>query len=145
MLAPIVATLILAVTLGLVLADKLDHTTAAAGGAVVMIAAGLILGFYSEEQALEAMHFGALGLLLGMMILVSILSPSGFFQWTAIKADQLSRGNPWRLLLLLGAGTAIVSLFFNNLTTMVLVGPITIMITELLGINPTPILMAQAL
>ena len=107
--------------------------------------AGLILGFYSEEQALASMHFGALGLLLGMMILVSILAPTGFFQYIAIKAGQLSRGYPWRLLLLLGVGTAVVSLFFNNVTTVVLVGPITIVITELLGISPIPILMAQAL
>ena len=110
-----------------------------------MMSAGILLGFYSEEQALEAMHFGALGLLLGMMVLVSILAPTGFFQYIAIKAGQLSRGEPWRLLLLLGAGTAFVSLFFNNVTTVVLVGPITILIAELLGINPIPILMAQAL
>jgi Na+/H+ antiporter NhaD/arsenite permease-like protein len=144
-MAALVATLIVVVTLALLLTDKLSHTVAAAGGAAAMMAAGLILGFYSEEQALEAMHFGALGLLLGMMVLVSILAPTGFFQYLAIKAGQLSRGNPWRLLLLLGAGTAIVSLFFNNVTTVVLVGPITILIAELLGINPIPILMAQAL
>ncbi len=144
-MAPYVATLIVVVTLVLILTDKLDHTTAAAGGAAAMMIAGLVLGFYSEEQALEAMHFGALGLLLGMMILVAILAPTGFFQYIAIKAGQLSKGSPWRLLLLLGVGTAFVSLFFNNVTTVVLVGPITILITELLGINPIPILMAQAL
>jgi Na+/H+ antiporter NhaD/arsenite permease-like protein len=145
MVVPLVATLIVAVTLALLLTDRLSHTVAAAGGAAAMMAAGLIFGFYSEEQALEAMHFGALGLLLGMMVLVAILAPTGFFQYLAIKAGQLSRGSPWRLLLLLGAGTAVVSLFFNNVTTVVLVGPITILIAELLAINPIPILMAQAL
>jgi Na+/H+ antiporter NhaD/arsenite permease-like protein len=144
-MAPFVATLIVVVALALILTDRLNHTIAAAGGAAAMMGAGLILGFYSEEQALDAMHFGALGLLLGMMALVSILAPTGFFQYLAIKAGQLSRGNPWRLLLLLGGGTALVSLFFNNVTTVVLVGPITILISELLGINPIPILMAQAL
>jgi Na+/H+ antiporter NhaD/arsenite permease-like protein len=144
-MAPIVATLILVVTLALLLTDRLNHSIAAAGGAAAMMIAGLVLGFYSEEQALESMHFGALGLLLGMMTLVAILAPTGFFQYIAIKAGQLSRGNPWRLLLLLAGSTAIVSLFFNNVTTVVLVGPITILITELLGINPIPILMAQAL
>lgn len=144
-MAPFVATLIVALTLALVLTDKLNHTIAATGGAAVMMAAGLALGFYNEEQALNAIHFGALGLLLGMMILVSILTPTGFFEYLAIKAGQLSRGNPWKLLLLLGTGTALVSLFFNNVTTVVLVGPITILITELLSINPIPILMAQAL
>lgn len=145
MIAPIVSTLILIVTLALIFTDKLNHTIAAVGGAGAMMAVGIILGFYSEEQALESMHFEALGLLMGMMILVSILSPTGFFQYIAIKAGQLSRGEPWKLLLLLGGGTAIVSLFFNNVTTVVLIGPITILITELLGINPIPILMAQAL
>lgn len=144
-MAPLVATLIVVAALALILTDKLNHTIAAAGGAAAMMGAGLILGFYSEEQALQAIEFGALGLLLGMMVLVSILAPTGFFQYLAIKAGQLSRGNPWRLLLVLGGGTALVSLFFNNVTTVVLVGPITILITELLGINPIPILMAQAL
>ncbi len=144
-MALFVATLIVVVTLALVLTDRLNHTIAAAGGAAAMMGAGIVLGFYSEEQALEAIHFGALGLLLGMMVLVSILAPTGFFQYLAIKAGQLSGGSPWRLLLLLGTGTALVSLFFNNVTTVVLVGPITILIAELLGINPIPILMAQAL
>jgi Na+/H+ antiporter NhaD/arsenite permease-like protein len=144
-MAPYVATLIVVVALALILTDRLNHTIAAAGGAAAMMGAGLILGFYSEEQALEAMHFGALGLLLGMMVLVAILAPTGFFQYIAIKAGQLSRGNPWKLLLLLGGGTALVSLFFNNVTTVVLVGPITILISELIGISPIPILMAQAL
>jgi Na+/H+ antiporter NhaD/arsenite permease-like protein len=144
-MAPYIATLIVLITLVLIFTDKLNHTIAAAGGAGAMMIAGILLDFYSEEQALESMHFGALGLLLGMMILVSILSPTGFFQYIAIKAGQLSRGEPWKLLLLLGVSTAFVSLFFNNVTTVVLVGPITILIAELLGISPIPILMAQAL
>jgi len=114
-MVPIVASLIVVGALTLILTDKLNHTIAAVAGAAVMIGVGTGLGFYSEEQALEAIEFEALGLLLGMMILVSILQPSGFFQYAAIKAGQLSRGEPWRLVLLLGAGTALVSLFFNEL------------------------------
>lgn len=144
-MAPIVATAIAAVTLALIFTGKLNHTIAAMAGAMVMLGAGIGLGFYSELQAIEAIEFDALGLLLGMMILVSILEPTGFFQYLAIKAVQLSRGDPWRLLLILGLGTAGVSLFFNNVTTVVLVGPVTILITELLGIPATPYLMAQAL
>ena len=144
-MVPILASLILFGTLALILTDRLNQTIAAVAGAAVMIGFGISLGFYSEEQALEAIQFKALGLLLGMMIIVAILEPSGFFQYAAIKAGHLSRGNPWRLVLLLGAGTALVSLFFNNITTVVLVGPITILIAELIAINPIPILMAQAL
>jgi Na+/H+ antiporter NhaD/arsenite permease-like protein len=145
LIAPIVAALILAVSLALIFTAKLNHTIAALAGAIVMVGAGKIMGFYSESQVLESIEFDALALLLGMMILVSILEPTGFFQYVAVRAGQLSRGDPWRLLLLLGGGTAIVSLFFNNVTTVVLIGPVTILITELLGINPVPILMAQAL
>jgi len=144
-MAPIVATAIAAVTIALIFSGKLNHTIAAMAGAMVMLGAGRMLGFYSESQAIEAIEFDALGLLLGMMILVSILEPTGFFQYLAIKAGQLSRGDPWRLMLLLGLGTAGVSLFFNNVTTVVLVGPVTILITELLGLPPAPFLMAQAL
>lgn len=111
-MVPIVASLIVVGALVLILSDKLNHTIAALAGAAVMIGFGISLGFYSQEQALEAIEFEALGLLLGMMILVSILEPSGFFQYAAIKAGHFSRGDPWQLLLLLGAGTALVSLFF---------------------------------
>ncbi len=144
-MAPIVAALIVVVTLALIFTDKLNHTIAALAGATVMVGAGKIMGFYSEAHVLESIEFDALALLLGMMMLVSILEPTGFFQYVAVRAGQLSRGDPWRLLLLLGGGTAIVSLFFNNVTTVVLIGPVTILISELLGINPVPILMAQAL
>lgn len=142
---PIVATLIVVISLTLILTERLHHTVAAMGGAALMMIAGKILGFYRENEALAVIEFDALGLLLGMMVLVAILEPTGFFQYVAVMAGRLSRGDPWRLMLLLGAGTALVSLFFNNVTTVVLVGPITILITELLGISPVPILMAQAL
>lgn len=145
MIIPIIATLIVVGDLALILTDKLNHTIAAVGGAALMMIFGIASGFYSQEQAIEAIELEALGLLLGMMILVSILEPSGFFQYAAIKAGHLSRGNPWRLLLLLGGGTALVSLFFNNITTVVLIGPVTILIAELIAINPIPILMTQAL
>ena len=141
----IVAIIIMVSALALIFTDKLNHTIAALGGAAAMIIAGIVLGFYNQEQAIEAIEFEALGLLVGMMILVAILHPTGFFQYIAVKAGHLSRGKPWRLVLLLGLGTAAVSLVFNNVTTVVLVGPITILISEILGINPIPILMAQAL
>lgn len=141
----VVAVIIVLVTLLFILTERMNRAITAMAGGAVMLVVGFVMGFYNEEQALEAIEWEALGLLLGMMILVSILVPTGFFQYAAVKASQFSKGNPWRLLLLLGAGTALVSLFFNNVTTVVLVGPITILVTELIGISPIPILMAQAL
>ena len=144
-MAPYIATAIVLITLTLIFTDKLNHTIAAMIGGAVMLSAGLMLGFYSETQALEVIEFNALALLLGMMIMVSIPEPTGFFQFLAVKAGQLSKGDPWRLMLLLGGGTALVSLFFNNVTTVVLIAPVTILIAELLDISPVPILMSQAL
>ena len=144
-MAAIVASVIVIGTLALIFTEKLNRTIVALTGAVVMIAAGKIIGFYSDEQAIELIEFDALALLLGMMILVSILEPTGFFQSIAIKAGQLSKGKPWRLMLLLGIGTALTSLVLNNITTVVLLGPVTILITEMYGLNPIPFLMAQAI
>ena len=81
-----IALVIAAVTLAFLHSGKLDHTIAALAGGILMFGVGMKLGFYNEEQALEAIEFDALALLLGMMILVSILEPTGFFQFLAIKA-----------------------------------------------------------
>src|SRR4030042_899959 len=91
------------------------------------------------------MDFNTLGLLLGMMILVALLEPTGFFQFLAVWAGHLSRGRPVRLLILLGTVTTVVSMFLDNVTTVVLIAPVTILICEILGVNPTPYLMAEAL
>jgi Na+/H+ antiporter NhaD/arsenite permease-like protein len=128
-----------------ILTEKTHRAIVAMLGAVVMVFVGMVFGFYSEEQAIAAIEFDALGLLLGMMILVSILESTGIFEFVAIKTGQFSRGNPWRLLLLLGVGTALVSMVISNVTTIVLVGPVTILITELLGFSPIPYLMAETL
>ena len=144
-MAPIVATAIVIATLVVIFTEKVNRTTIALVGAMLMLTAGQALNFYSEEQAIETVEWDALALLVGMMILVSILEPTGFFQYLAIKAGQLSKGDPWRLMLLLGGGTAVVSLFFNNVTTIVLIGPVAILLSEMLGLSPIPFLMAMAL
>jgi Na+/H+ antiporter NhaD/arsenite permease-like protein len=86
-----------------------------------------------------------LGLLLGMMILVAMLEPTGFFQYLAVSAAQASRGKPVRLFILLGGITTVVSMFLDNVTTVVLIAPVTILICEILGISPLPYLLAEAL
>ncbi|MEK6604716.1 MAG: SLC13 family permease, partial [Nitrospirota bacterium] len=95
-----VATAIFAVTFLAITADWAHHTIVAWIGAVAMVAAGLFMGFYSQEQALAAIDFNTLGLLLGMMLLMAMLSKTGVFEYLAIQAGQRSGGDPWRLLLL---------------------------------------------
>ena len=142
---PILATLIFIVCLTLIFTDKLNRAIAALGGAVIMVVLGLVLGFYSEEEAVASIDANTLGLLLGMMILVALLEPTGFFQYLAVWVARLSKGRPVRLLVLLGAVTSIMSMFLDNVTTVVLIAPVTILICEILGLNPQPFLISEAL
>jgi Na+/H+ antiporter NhaD/arsenite permease-like protein len=142
---PILATLIFIVCLVLIFTDKLNRAIAAMGGAVLMVVLGLALGFYSEEEAVASIDTNTLGLLLGMMMLVALLEPTGFFQFLAVWVARLSKGRPVRLLVLLGAVTSIVSMFLDNVTTVVLIVPVTILICEILGLNPQPFLISEAL
>lgn len=143
--AQIVSTAIFVVVFAMILLDRIHRTIVAMAGAAVMVAAGMLMGFYSQEQALHAIDFNTLGLLLGMMILVRILQQTGFFQYLAILTAKASRGNPWFLLVMLGTTTTVLSLFLDNVTTVVLIAPVTILIAELLGISPVPFLIAEAL
>lgn len=143
--AAILTTAIFVVCLILILTDRLNRTIAAMIGATVIVVLGLFLGFYSEEQAAASIDFNTLGLLLGMMILVALLEPTGFFEFLAIWAARLSKGHPVRLLILLGSVTTLISMFLDNVTTVVLIAPVTILICEILGISPQPFLMAEAL
>jgi len=142
---PIVAVVIFLVMLGFILTDRVHRMIAGVAGAVAMLAAGHFFGFYGEERAIEAIDFETLGLLLGMMILVSLLERTGFFQYLAIVTAQRSAGNPWRLLVILGTTTTVLSLFLDNVTTVVLIAPVTVLIAEILGLNPVPMLIAEAL
>jgi Na+/H+ antiporter NhaD/arsenite permease-like protein len=145
MLAPIVAFIIFAGTLYLVFSEKLNRTIASVAGAVAMVVMGRLIGFYGEEKAIESVDMETIGLLLGMMILVALLEPTGFFQYLAVRVARLSKGRPLRLLVLLGSVTTVLSMFLDNVTTVVLIAPVTILISEILGISPAPLLMAEAL
>ncbi len=145
MVAGILAALIFVACLFFIFSEKVNRTIAAMAGAVLMVAAGLALGFYSQQKALESIDFNTLGLLLGMMILVALLEPTGFFQFLAVWAGRWSQGSPVRLLVLLGTVTTVVSMFLDNVTTVVLIAPVTILISEILGMNAVPLLMAEAL
>jgi Na+/H+ antiporter NhaD/arsenite permease-like protein len=145
MLAGIVALTIFAATLYFVFSEKLNRTIASIAGAFAMVAAGILLGFYTEQQAIESLDMETIGLLLGMMILVSLLEPTGFFQYLAVQAARFSKGKPLRLLILLGTVTTVLSMFLDNVTTIVLIAPVTILISEILGISAAPLLVAEAL
>lgn len=110
-----------------------------------MVGVGNYAGYYSEEQAIEAIDFHTVGLLLGMMTIVALLQPTGFFEYVAIRVGRLSRGKPVLLLIFLGTVTTILSMLLDNVTTVVLIAPVTILISEILGVSVVPLLIALAL
>jgi NADH:ubiquinone oxidoreductase subunit 5 (subunit L)/multisubunit Na+/H+ antiporter MnhA subunit len=89
----LIATIIFLVTLVVIFSERIPRTIAAIAGAVLMVGVGIFAGFYSEEQAIEAIDFHTVGLLLGMMTLVALLQPTGFFEYLAIKVGRLSKGH----------------------------------------------------
>ena len=141
----ILSTVIFFGSLILIFSEKLHRSITAIAGAALMVGLGRILGFYSEEAALAAIDFNTLGLLLGMMILVAMLEPTGFFQYLAVLAARASKGKPMRLFILLGVITTVLSMFLDNVTTVVLIAPVTILICEIMGISALPFLVSEAL
>ena len=125
----------------LIFSEKLNRSITAIAGAALMVALGRVFGFYSEEAALKAIDFNTLGLLFGMMVLVAMLEPTGFFQYLAVLAARSSKGKPMRLFILLGVITTILSMFLDNVTTVVLIAPVTILICEIVGISALPFLL----
>jgi Na+/H+ antiporter NhaD/arsenite permease-like protein len=102
-------------------------------------------GFYDEHLAVEALDFETLALLFAMMVLVSLLRPTGFFEYLAIRAARLSKGRPVALLVILGLAATLLSMVLDNVTTIVLLAPLAILITEVLGISSLPFLISLAL
>lgn len=145
MTAQIFSVLIFLASLWLIFSEKLNRTIVGFVGAMLTLTLGKLLHFFDEAQAVAAIDFNTLGLLLGMMILVALLEPTGFFQFLAVWAGRFSRGRPALLLVMLGTVTTIVSMFLDNVTTVVLIAPVTILICEILGINSAPFLIAEAL
>ncbi|HEX9796404.1 MAG TPA: ArsB/NhaD family transporter [Anaerolineales bacterium] len=141
----LVAAAIFLVALALILSERLDRTIVALAGASLMVGAGMYFGFYDEHLAVEAVDFETIGLLFGMMTLVALLRPTGAFEYLAIRAARISAGRPVRLLVLLGLVTTLLSMVLDNVTTVVLIAPVTVLITEILGLSPVPFLVAEAI
>lgn len=141
----VITTVIFLGSLVLIFSEKLHRSITAIAAAVLMVVLGRIFGFYTEEAAIAAVDFNTLGLLLGMMTLVALLEPTGFFEYLAVLVARSSKGSPRRLFVLLGVVTTVLSMFLPNVTTIVLIAPISILISEILGVSAIPYLVAEAL
>lgn len=129
------------VTYGLIISEKIHRTIIAMTGAVLMV----VLGIVDQETAIHHIDFNTLGLLIGMMIIVGITSKTGVFKYVALKAAKLAKGNPKRILIALVVITALGSAFLDNVTTVLLMVPVTFSITKQLRVNPVPFLITQIL
>ena len=114
-------------------------------GAISMIVAGQIFGFYSPEAALEAIDWNVVLLLGAMMTIVAIMIPTGGFQMIAYKVADYSKGRLFLLMFLMGTAVTVISLLLDNVTTVVIFGPLIVLISQALRVNPIPYLLAAAL
>ncbi len=135
------AGVIFLVTYALIATDRVDKTVAALlGGSLVVV-----LGIVDQEEAFAAIDLNVIFLLAGMMILAGILRRTGFFQWVAIRSVKVAHGEPYRLLLILSVVTALLSAFLDNVTTVVLLAPVTLYIANVLRVSPMPFLISEIL
>jgi Na+/H+ antiporter NhaD/arsenite permease-like protein len=137
----LLAILIFAVALALIATERADRTKVALAGAVAVLLTQTI----DQHVAIEAIDWNTLGLLAGMMLMVKITEPTGVYTWLAIKAGQLSGGRPLWVVFSLATTTAVLSAFLDNLTTVLLMVPITFLLADALDIDPIPLVVIEIL
>jgi Na+/H+ antiporter NhaD/arsenite permease-like protein len=130
---------IFAVALALIASDRVHRTKVALVAAMLAIVAGAL----SQEQAIEAIDFNTIGLLAGMMLIVRVTEPTGVYNYLAIRAGQLAGGQPFRVVLALAGTTAVLSAFLDNLTTVLLMVPITFLLADALDVDPIPLVIIE--
>jgi Na+/H+ antiporter NhaD/arsenite permease-like protein len=136
-----VAAAIFLVTYALIASDRIDKTLLALLGGLAMV----VLRVIDQEEAFGAIDFNVIFLLAGMMALAGVLRRTGFFQWVAIRSVKVAGGEPFRLLIVLSVVTALLSAFLDNVTTVVLIAPVTLYIATVLRVSPLPFLISEIL
>lgn len=136
----------------LIATERLHGTMAALLGVAIILAVSLVGRPISEtlfildfEQAIEYINFDVIFLVMGMMIVIAVIEETGIFQWTAYQAYRLSRGRVWLLVIILMLLTSVASALLDNVTTMLLVAPITLQIALTLGVDPLSLLIPEML
>ncbi len=125
--------------LALIATERVDRTKVALAGAVIVLLAQTI----DQEAAIAAIDWATIGLLVGMMVVVKLTETTGLYTYLAIRAGQASKGRPLALVLLLGGATALLSAFLDNLTTVLLMVPITFLLADALDIDPIPLVLIE--
>jgi len=147
-----IVLLIFILSFVLILSEKLHRSIAAWLGCVLMLFTGHATGVFSladghslEHEMLTWIEFEVIGLLLGMMVFAGLLEISGFFEFVAVKATKMSKGDPWLLVVYLGTLTTLLSLVIDNVTAIIIIAPITLKICRKMEISAIPPLLAEAI
>ncbi len=139
----ILAVTVFVVAYALIASDRVNKTLVALVGAAIVVAVGVVGSddvFYSHETGID---WDVIFLLFGMMIIVSVLRQTGVFEYIAIWAAKRANGRPLRIMILLVLVTAVASALLDNVTTVLLIAPVTLLVCDRLAINPIPFLMAE--
>jgi Na+/H+ antiporter NhaD/arsenite permease-like protein len=135
------AVVLFAAALAAIASERIHRTKAALLGAVLLLLTQTI----DQHAAIEAIDWNTLGLLAGMMLMVKVTEPTGVYNWLAIKAGQVSGGRPLWIVVSLAGTTALLSAFLDNLTTVLLMVPITFLLADALDIDPIPLVVIEIL
>lgn len=135
----ILAALVFAGVYAVLVLEKFNRAVVSLLGACILI----FLGVLNQEQAIQGIDFNTIGLLVGMMLIVAISQKTGMFQYLAIKSAKAVKGEPWRVLVMLSIVTASLSALLDNVTTVLLIVPVTLVITDELKLHPYPFLFTQ--
>lgn len=124
-----------------IVTEKVHRAAAAVGGGVLL----LLTHVLTVETSVKYIDFNTIGVLIGMMLFVAVVKCSGIFEYISIKAAKLAKGNPWHIMIAFMIITAVLSAFLDNVTTVLLIGPMTIAISRVLKLDPVPFLLTQIL
>jgi Na+/H+ antiporter NhaD/arsenite permease-like protein len=139
-LSPVwVASVLLVLTYVLIITERLNRSIIALLGGGVMIISGVL----TQDEAIAGIDFNTIALLTGMMVLVSISRRCGMFEYLAIWSAKKGRAQPWVLLIILSLTTAVLSALLDNVTTVLLIAPVTLAVTRELKVPPYPFLFAE--
>ena len=134
-----VAIVIFAAALVAIATERIDRTKVALGGAILVLVTQTI----DQHEAIEAIDWNTIGLLAGMMLIVKLTEGTGVYTYMAIRAGQISRGRPFLMTGALVVATAVLSAFLDNLTTILLMVPITFLLADTLDIDPIPLVIIE--
>ena len=137
----ILSIAVFVLVMALIISEKLHRAVVSLAGAMLLI----LMGALTFEEGIEAIDFNTLGVLFGMMLFVAVVRESGLFEYMAIKAAKVSKGDPWRIMMSFILITAVFSAILDNVTTVLLVGPMTFTICRILKTDPVPFLMTEIL